>query len=1670
MARFSTKRTLEEIVNKSDSDDFDYSDHPIRSSRHSASRSKKKKSKPAKKRRRQNSDDDDDIDSDDDLSEVDELSYDESEEDEEEAANVERNARGIARRKAVRNRPVYKEDDSEDEKELDDASDQGAKEEDDGDGEREQEEHEEVPIEAPSRRTRRNVITLKVGRSLKRLPTPDLHRETRRSTRHHRDPSEDIYALTNSGRHVETVEHGIPNPDSKNTGTRRVSDTVNRKETIEEEDEERSGGSKPNDNNEDAKVSSLEVLESDPSGGFLEGLSATAQGTIDNGDVEMADESVIPESDNELAKAEDDGDDEDDEDEEPTSRRRTRPSQTSPADNTDDGGRETRPSRKKPARSSQRKQDDSSDFEPNEEESEDDDVSATDPNASPRKGEAVVPDEESGNDRRPGLRNRKSQSRGRGDSEAFDGEAEELAEELEDLQPARRRRRKEEAITYEDKPRRSRKDVDYRLIRPDLFLPIEEAESEPTESPSRRGRGGGGSSWQRTLFSTSGPFGGGGPAAVLGPPGALGGNNIDSDSSDDETMQVKGAPAAQGVPTLATGGTGFTSAQPHSTDAAAPGLSGTPANFGKVKDKQALADADPLGIDPNVNFDSVGGLEGHIDQLKEMVALPLLYPEIFHRFHIVPPRGVLFHGPPGTGKTLMARALASSVSSEGRKVTFYMRKGADALSKWVGEAERQLRLLFEEARKTQPSIIFFDEIDGLAPVRSSKQEQIHASIVSTLLALMDGMDGRGQVIVIGATNRPDSIDPALRRPGRFDREFYFPLPNKDGRRAILDIHTKGWDPPLPHTIKDELAELTKGYGGADLRALCTESALNAVQRRYPQIYKSSQKLLIDPKTIEVTPKDFMISIKKMVPSSERSTSSGATPLPKTVEPLLRNRFTEIKEFLANILPQPKRLTALEEAQFEEPEGGGSFRREQMQQEFETSRIFRPRLLIRGSLGMGQQYLAGAVLHHFEGLHVQSFDLPTLMSDSTRSPEATVVQLFAEVKRHKPSVIYIPNVQTWYDTVGHTVISTFIGLLRSIPPTDPVLLLGVIEEDGEPLDATMLKSLFGYSQRNLYALPPPNQQSRHEFFGRVIDYVKTSPEDFPDPENRKRRKLEDLEVAPPLEQKADTLLTKDQLKAQKRKDRQTLNLLKIRIQPIMDQIKKYKRFRAGVVDDSQIRYLFEEEDPSVLTSDLPLDQQTAFRPFEKSIDKNGVPGLKEVATGRFFYNLEIVTIEKRLSNGYYKRPKDFLADIKRIAKDARALGDQERLLRANELLTNVEVDIGGIEQSDPVLVAECEGVYLRELEREKAVMERAKKAELTGDMAPPSQLNVPHGNTDSAVSSGPVVLGQPFTNGARPVTPSHQSTSGPMSNGNHGAGGSDLNEGGIHGSHSNDPSNASRAEDGDTYMTNSDELDYTGRLTANSSFGPSAQPKHPLSNTAPSQQIRRESGISSLSQKGPMTPMAPGSQPGDYTNDASTTQTTSDKKTSDQSTGPQLHTQSLTTGSGPRGEYPDLTSYPDRISQEEHLPDTQQGSLLNTSQPLIRPHLQNNAQHRPVPASDAAAKPSAQPTNIKSLLNNEERNPRVDIDHGYIDQLHIQLTQQTSGCSVEQLEQINTQLMDSIWKQRGEWDRTKVAGHVKDKFNEVLQDMQSNQLFSSMSQQTREQLAVQQVSAGRHAIS
>ncbi|XP_065862019.1 uncharacterized protein [Euphorbia lathyris] len=232
-------------------------------------------------------------------------------------------------------------------------------------------------------------------------------------------------------------------------------------------------------------------------------------------------------------------------------------------------------------------------------------------------------------------------------------------------------------------------------------------------------------------------------------------------------------------------------------------------------------------------WESVAGLKDVIQCMKEVVILPLLYPEFFSDLGITPPRGVLLHGYPGTGKTLVVRALIGSCARGDKRIAYFARKGADCLGKYVGDAERQLRLLFQVAEQCQPSVIFFDEIDGLAPTRTRQQDQTHSSVVSTLLALMDGLKSRGSVVVIGATNRPESVDPALRRPGRFDREIYFPLPSVEDRAAILSLHTRRWPKPVTGSMLHQVARRTVGFAGADLQALCTQAAIIALKRNFP---------------------------------------------------------------------------------------------------------------------------------------------------------------------------------------------------------------------------------------------------------------------------------------------------------------------------------------------------------------------------------------------------------------------------------------------------------------------------------------------------------------------------------------------------------------------------------------------------------------------------------------------------------------------------------------------------------------------------------------------------------------------------------------------------------------------------------------------------------------------
>ncbi|WWC85468.1 uncharacterized protein L201_000332 [Kwoniella dendrophila CBS 6074] len=842
--------------------------------------------------------------------------------------------------------------------------------------------------------------------------------------------------------------------------------------------------------------------------------------------------------------------------------------------------------------------------------------------------------------------------------------------------------------------------------------------------PNGRPRGVGGLSTGVRFGASAGSKGL--PWSVKGKDLAQAMGDPDTSDSDDFATPLKSGAAGPSMSGAAPGTAQRTNAV---------GPSDVP-NYGRINPKSNMADADPLGIDMNVTFDNVGGLDDHINQLKEMVALPLLYPELFQQFGITPPRGVLFHGPPGTGKTLLARALAASCGTGNTKIAFFMRKGADVLSKWVGEAERQLRMLFEEARACQPSIIFFDEIDGIAPVRSSKQDQIHASLVSTLLALMDGMDGRGQVIVIGATNRPDAVDPALRRPGRFDREFYFPLPNRAARKKIIQINTRKWDPQLSDEFTDKLAQLTKGYGGADLRALCTETALNAIQRRYPQIYKTADRLQLETKSIHVSAKDFMMSIKKIVPSSARSTSSAAVQLPSHLVPLLSAPLERIRKAIDHVLPPRKNPTALEEAEYEDEEGD-SFEKHMMLQSLDKLRTFKPRILIYGEAGMGQAYLGPAILHHLEGFHVQSFDLGTLLGDSTRSIEAAVVQLIVEAKRHQPSIIFVPALSAWSATINDTARATVRTLLDGIAPSDPILVLGVSDAPIDELPGDV-RGLFGFGPENRIALETPTRSERTAYFADLFAALHRPPTEFPDGMPRKKRVFEVLPLAAPLPPRQPTAA---ELLREEEKDQAARDMIfQSFVHLVRDFLKRHRKVIASVKDDAMAysNYLAEQAavavapatEPEVVETEVAAIIPTADGDVAMAIDPSippaivvdGEPPIDAPVTDGTVITVETVTLPvsappaassepvwqahpididtlqyKLLKHKYYT-PADFLADISKIEENASKLNDPERLSRVQEMASSARYHVQGFDQK-----------WIPEFERYKERM-LAKKAE------------------------------------------------------------------------------------------------------------------------------------------------------------------------------------------------------------------------------------------------------------------------------------------------------------------------------------------------------------------------
>ncbi|KAL5781114.1 hypothetical protein ACOSP7_006143 [Xanthoceras sorbifolium] len=648
------------------------------------------------------------------------------------------------------------------------------------------------------------------------------------------------------------------------------------------------------------------------------------------------------------------------------------------------------------------------------------------------------------------------------------------------------------------------------------------------------------------------------------------------------------------------------------------------------------ADIQPLQVDESVSFDDIGGLSEYIDALKEMVFFPLLYPDFFESYHINPPRGVLLCGPPGTGKTLIARALACAASKAGQKVSFYMRKGADVLSKWVGEAERQLKLLFEEAQRNQPSIIFFDEIDGLAPVRSSKQEQIHNSIVSTLLALMDGLDSRGQVVLIGATNRVDAIDGALRRPGRFDREFNFPLPGCEARAEILDIHTRKWKQPPSRELKSELAASCVGYCGADLKALCTEAAIRAFREKYPQVYTSDDKFFIDVDSVKVEKYHFIEAMSTITPAAHRGSIVHSRPLSLVVAPCLQSHLQKAMNHISDIFPPlsvSSELTKLSMLSY------GSA----------IPLVYRPRLLLCGSEGTGVDHLGPAILHELEKFPVHSLGLPALLSDpSAKTPEEALVHIFGEARRTTPSILYIPQFNLWWENAHEQLRAVLLTLLEELPSDMPILLLGtssisLVEVEGD------LSSVF--SHRSVYQVGKPSTEDRSLFFDRLIEAALSVLVDDMIKKPRESVVLPELPKVP----KVASGPKASELKAQVEAEQHALRRLRMCLRDVCNRILYDKRFSA-------FHYPVTDEDA----------------PNYRSIIQNP---------------MDMATLLQHVDSGQYITCSTFLQDVDLIVANAKAYNGDDyngaRIVsRAYELRDAVH---GMLTQMDPALVTYCDKI-------------------------------------------------------------------------------------------------------------------------------------------------------------------------------------------------------------------------------------------------------------------------------------------------------------------------------------------------------------------------------------------
>jgi transitional endoplasmic reticulum ATPase len=452
-----------------------------------------------------------------------------------------------------------------------------------------------------------------------------------------------------------------------------------------------------------------------------------------------------------------------------------------------------------------------------------------------------------------------------------------------------------------------------------------------------------------------------------------------------------------------------------------------------------------------ISYEDIGGLDREVALVREMVELPLRFPELFTALGIDPPRGVLLVGPPGTGKTLIARAASCEV-----KAHFIHVNGPEVIHKYYGESEARLRAVFEEARQNAPSIVFLDEIDALAPKRAQVVGDVEKRVVAQLLALMDGLVERGQVVVIGATNLPEILDNALRRPGRFDREISIGVPDRAGRRQILAIHSRRM-PLAPSVDLDRLADIAHGYVGADLAALCKEAGMVALRRLLPAVkFEVDRRPTLEGLTIEVEESDFLEAFKVIEPTATREFLAERPRIGlKDVGGL-----AEAKRLLRSIAGLARGGSLLPNARLDPPKG----------------------ILLTGPSGTGKTLLARALAGEL-GLTLITVDLTALLSKWVGESEKGLRDVFKRAKQASPCILFFDDVEALAparsahegSALGARLVAQLFRELDQLHGSFGVLVLGATNRPDMLEPALLRPGRFDY----VLELSPPDVQERRE---------------------------------------------------------------------------------------------------------------------------------------------------------------------------------------------------------------------------------------------------------------------------------------------------------------------------------------------------------------------------------------------------------------------------------------------------------------------------------------------------------------------------------------------------------------------------------------------------------------